>query len=151
STNTSGISGTSLTKSGTGTMVVTGPLTISGNTTLGGGVLALESATNSLAAAPTYSVSGSELRIDSGGSLSLGSHSFTVGAGSTVTGLLHVNGGNFTISANTTLASISNSGGGGVITVEPNSTATFGNINFGTNDGGQINILGGTVQTGTIT
>ncbi len=147
---TSGITGTALTKTGAGTLTVDGPLTLTGTATVTGGILELQSPTNTLTTAPTVSGTGATLQIDSTAALSVSA--ITVASGSSATGLVHVMGGNFTVTGTTTLGAMSDSGGGGVIQIESGSTVNLGPVNFNTtSDGGLISILGGSVNIGAVT
>jgi autotransporter-associated beta strand protein len=150
--NASGLTGTGLVKSGAGTMVVTNPLTLSGTVSVSNGILELQSGTSTVGSAPTIAggtnAAPATLTLDSGASLTL--PAFSIGTSGSLVGLLHINGGTFTATGTTTLTGVSNSGGGGVVTVEAGSTATFANVNFGTNDGGTFKVLGGTVSMGAV-
>jgi fibronectin-binding autotransporter adhesin len=144
-TNVSGLSGAAFTKSGAGTLVINGPLSLSGSATLTGGVLALESTGNSFGL--TSPVVGGTLQVDATGAVSLPATTF----GGATAGNLHINGGTFTATGTMTLVGISQTGGGSAITIETGSTATFGNITFNSSqDGASLNIKGGTVTTGAV-
>jgi fibronectin-binding autotransporter adhesin len=145
-TNSAGITGTGLAKTGAGTFVVSGPLTLTNSPTItGGGTLAIASPTNSFTLMSP--LIGGTFQVDAGGVYSL--PAFTFG-NATTAGNLRINGGSFTATGAISLVGISNSGGGAAITVEAGSNASFGNINFGTADGANLNIKGGNVSIGAI-
>ncbi len=146
-----------MTKSGTGTLLVAGPYTVSGQTAVTGGILELQSPTNTFPVGPVIN-NGGTLQVDSTASVTIPATSIgTIPpvAPSTVTtqstGNLHVAGGTLVATGTITLGAVSDSGGGAVITIDPHSNATFTTINYNSsNDGGLITVLGGNMTVGTL-
>ncbi|HTQ37772.1 MAG TPA: autotransporter-associated beta strand repeat-containing protein, partial [Pirellulales bacterium] len=168
-TNPSGLTGDNLTKTGAGTMALSGPLTINNTLAINGGVLAvggsvtltnvptfsnsstleLEAATNTVPL--TSPLAGGTLQIDAAASYTF-SGAFAL-ASSTTVGGIYVNGGTFTATAGTvTLTGVNNTGNGngGVITIEPGSTTNFSNISTTNADGGLLQIDGGNNTIGNV-
>ncbi len=129
--------GFGLTKTGTGTLVLSGANTFTGATTINGGTLSI-SADNNLGAAPG-SVTANDLNFGGGTLQTTGT--FTLNSNRGVT--LNAGGGTFDTTSGTTLAYGGIIGGTGALTKTDSGTLILSGANTYT---GTTNITGGTLQ-----